>query len=430
MDSKTVLRTGFGMFAGFLGERRGDVLQNGFTQNTNMVLTTDNGLHFLTALANPFPNGVAEAAGASAGLQTYLGQGFTYFNQNPKVPVTMRWEASLQRELKSFLLELNYIGNKTNHIELTRNINALPGQYLSTLKTRDDAYNNVLTASIPNPMYNLVPGNSQGIYTGTTTSRQTLLSPFPAFGSNAINSTENTGYGWYHSLQFTASKRFNKGFTVQGSYTFQKWMQAVNLLNASDLAPIREISDADAPHRINISSVWSLPFGKGRRFLSGGNGFVSRLVGGWEISGIWSLQSGFALPWGNVIYYGDPSNIALPLDQRTPEHWFNVANFETASAKQLLGNQVRTWPFRFSTLRGPRQNNIDVALIKQTRITEGKNLEFRAEALNFANHPYFPNPNMTVTAAQSVKDTGFGQISASTMNNYARRLQLSLRFLF
>ena len=430
LDNKTVLRTGMGMFAGFLGERRGDVLQQGFTQNTNMVLTNDNGLHFLTTMANPFPNGVAEPVGNAAGYQTYLGQGLSYFNQNPEIPVTIRWEASLQREFRSFLLQADYIGNKSNHLEVTRNINTLPAQYLSTLRTRDDAYNNLLTASIANPMYNLVPGNSQGIYTGTTTSRQTLLSPFPAFSSNAINTTENTGYGWYHSFQFTASKRFAKGFTVQGSYTFQKWMQAVNLLNASDLSPLREISDADAPHRFNLSSVWSLPFGKGRHFLAGSNGLVSRLVGGWEISGIWSLQSGFALPWGNVIYYGDPNNIALPLDQRTPEHWFNVANFETASAKQLLGNQVRTFPFRLPQLRGPRQNNIDLAVIKETRIREGMNFEFRAEALNAANHPYFPNPNMTVTAAQSIKDTGFGQISASTMNNYARRLQLSMRLVF
>jgi hypothetical protein len=430
LDNKTVLRTGMGMFAGFLGERRGDVLQQGFTQNTNMVLTNDNGLTFLTNLANPFPNGIAEPVGAAAGLQTYLGQGFSFFNQQPEIPTTIRWEASLQREVKSILLEANYIGNKSTHLEVTRNVNALPAQYLSTLKTRDDVYNNLMGAAIPNPMTGLVPGNSQGTYTGQTISRQTLLSPFPAFGSNAINTTDNTGYGWYHSFQFTASKRFQKGFTVQGSYTLQKWMQAVNLLNASDPMPIREISDADAPHRINISSVWSLPFGKGRHFLSGSNGFVSRLVGGWEISGIWSVQSGFALPWGNVIYYGDPANIKLPLNQRAPEHWFNVANFETATAKQLLGNQVRTFPLRIPTLRGPRQNNFDVAVIKQTRIKEGMNFEFRAEALNAANHPFFPNPNMTVTAAQSVASTGFGQISASTMSNYARRLQLSLRLVF
>ena len=430
LDSKTVLRAGTGMFAGFLGQRRGDVVQNGFTQNTNMVLTTDNGLHFISSLANPFPNGVADAVGSAAGMQTYLGQGFTFFNQNPKLPITIRWEAGLQHQFKQFLLEMNYVGSKSNHLEVTRNINALPRQYLSTLPTRDDTYNNLLTASISNPLYNLVPGNSQGIYTGTTTSRQTLLSPYPAFGSNAINTTENTGYAWYHSAQFTASKRFSKGYTIIGSYTFSKWQQAVNLLNASDPAPLREISDSDAPHRFNISSVWSLPFGKGRALLHDSGGFVNRLVGGWEVSGIWSLQSGFALPWGNMIYYGDPSNIQLPLDQRTPEHWFNVANFETASAKQLLGNQVRTWPFRFSTLRGPRQNNVDLALIKDTRISEGKSLQFRLEALNAGNHPYFPNPNMTVTTAQTIKDTGFGQISASTQNNYARRLQMALRLVF
>jgi len=430
LDNQTVVRTGFGMFGGFLGQRRGDVQQNGFSQTTNMVLTTDNGLHFLTNMASPFPSGVAEPRGAADGPQTYLGQGFTFFNQNPKVPVTMRWELSLQRQLKNFVLEAAYVGSKTNHIEITRNINTLPYQYLSTLPTRDDTYNNLLTASIPNPMYNLLPGNTQSIYTGTTTSRQTLLSPYPAFGSSAINSTENTGYSWYHGLQFTATKRFHKGYTVIGSYTYSKWMQAVNLLNAADPLPIREISDSDAPHRINISSVWSLPFGKGRALLSGANRFVNSLVGGWELSGIWSLQSGFALPWGNVIYYGNPKDIVLPLDQRTPEHWFNVANFETNSARQLLSNQVRTWPFRFSTIRGPRQNNIDVALIKQTLITEGKNIEFRAEALNFANHPYFPNPSMSQTTAQTVKDTGFGQISASTQSNYARRLQLSIRFLF
>ena len=430
LDSKTVLRAGMGMFAGFLGERRGDVFQNGFTQNTTMTVSSNNGLNFDTTLANPFPKGVAEPVGAAAGKQTYLGQGFTYFSQNPQIPVTTRWEASLQRQVKQFLLQADYIGNKTNHIEITRNINTLPRQYLSTLATRDDAYNNLMTATFANPMLGLVPGNSEGTFTGTTTTRTALLSPFPAFGTNAINATENTGYSWYHSFQFTASKRFSKGFTVQGSYTYQKWMQAVNLLNAADLAPVREISDLDAPHRINISSVWSLPFGKGRRYGSGTNGFVSRAIGGWEVSGIWSLQSGFPLPFGNSIYYGDPANIALPLDQRTPEHWFNVAGFETASAKQLLGNQVRTFPFRFATIRGPRQNNVDISLIKQTRITESKNLEFRVEALNAANHPLFPNPNMTVTAVPGSKDTGFGQISASTMNNYARRLQMSLRFLF
>ena len=263
-------------------------------------MTNDNGLHFLTTLANPFPIGVAEAVGAAAGLQTYLGQGFTYFNQNPKIPVTMRWEASLQHQFKQFLLEAELHRqqdqphrNHAQHQHPAAPVSEHAAHARRHLQQPADRQHS------PTRCYNLVPGNSQGIYTGTTTSRQTLLSPYPAFGSNAINTTENTGYAWYHSFQFTASKRFAKGYTVQGSYTFQKWMQAVNLLNAADPAPVREISDSDAPHRINISSVWSLPFGKGRALLNNTNGFVSRLVGGWEVSGIWSIQSGFPLPWGN-----------------------------------------------------------------------------------------------------------------------------------
>src|SRR5204863_9812428 len=112
-------------------------------QNTNMVLTNDNGLHFLTTLANPFPYGVAEPVDSAAGLQTYLGQGFTFFNQNPKLPDTIRWEAGLQHQFKDLLLESNYVGSKTNHIEVGRNINTLPAQYLSQLRTRDDANNNL-----------------------------------------------------------------------------------------------------------------------------------------------------------------------------------------------------------------------------------------------------------------------------------------------
>ena len=226
------------------------------------------------------------------------------------------------------------------------------------------------------------------------------------------------------------SKRFSKGYTLNGSYTFSKWMQASTLLNPCDLLPVHEISDADSPHRINISGVYNLPFGKGKALLANSNALVSRLVGGWQVSGIWSLQSGFPLAWGNVLYYGNPADILRSLDQRTADNFFNVANFETASAKQLLTNQIRTWPLRFSQLRRQRQNNVDFAIIKDTRITEGKNIQFRAEALNAMNHPYFPSPNMTVTTAQSASGTGFGQINASTQDNYARRLQLTLRFTF
>ena len=77
-----------------------------------MVLTNDNGLHFLTTWPTPSRTALPNAVGAAAGLQTYLGQGFTFFNQNPKLPITIRWEAGLQRQFKEFLLETELRGQQ------------------------------------------------------------------------------------------------------------------------------------------------------------------------------------------------------------------------------------------------------------------------------------------------------------------------------
>jgi hypothetical protein len=432
VDSNTVARGGLGVFYGFLGERRSDVIQSGFSQNTNVVPTTDN-IHFIGTLANPFPNGITEPVGAASGYQTFLGQNITFFNQNPLAPRVMRWELGLQHVFKgNLLLDASYAGNKSIHIDLNPtgnpnivNLNALPDQYLCKSLVRDNICNNYLTGSVPNPFYGLVPGNTQSIFTNTTIARSSLLVPYPEFGS--VSTSRNQGYSWYHSLVISAEKRFAKGYSVAANYTFSKFMQADELLNAADPFPVRVISDQDVPHRFSISSVAELPFGKAKALLNGPSPIVSRLVGGWQVSGIFSYQVGFPLNWPTggtcCIYYGDPKNILSPAGQRTVDHWFNSAGFEKASANQLV-NALRTWPLRFPQIRGRDTNNIDLALIKNTRITEGKNVQFRAEALNAFNHPGFPAPVLTPTSVT------FGQIVASNQAGYPRRLQLSLKYIF
>lgn len=429
VNSNTVVRSGFGIFYGFLGERRSDVIQHGFSQNTNVVPTTDN-VNFIGTLSNPFPNGIATPVGAAAGYQTFLGQNIQFFNQNPLTPRVMRWELGIQHAFRnSILLDLNYTGNKTIHIDLNPtgnpnivNINPLPNKYLCTSPTRDDACNNALTASVPNPFYGLGPaGNTQGVFTNTTIGRSSLLVPYPTFGS--VSTNNNQGYSWYHSLVIALEKRFAKGYQLTGNYTFSKFMQANELLNAGDAFPLRTISDQDVPHRFSISGILEMPFGKGKPLLANANPVVSRIVGGWQLSGILAYQVGFPLAWGNVLYYGDPKNIKLPADQRTVDHWINTAGFETASNKQLVNN-LRTWPLRFSQIRGRNTNNVDFALIKNTRLTEGRNIQFRAEALNAFNHPGFPGPVLSPTS------TTFGTIVASNQAGYPRRLQLSLKYIF
>jgi hypothetical protein len=429
IDNHTVVRSGFGIFYGFLGERRSDVIQSGFSQNTNVVPTTDN-INFIGTLSNPFPNGIAEPVGAAAGYQTFLGQAISYFNQNPQPQRVFRWEFDVQHQLKGgILLDVNYTGNKTIHIDLNPtgnpnvvSTNALPDQYLCTSPVRDNTCNNYLTGTVTNPFYGLGPaGNTQGTFTNTTIARSALLAPYPIFG--AVNTSVNSGYSWYHGMTVVVEKRFARGFTASGNYTFSKFMQADELLNPGDKAPLRVISDQDVPHRFSVTSVAELPFGRGKALLHSSNPVLSRIVGGWQLSGIFSYQVGFPLAWGNVLYYGDPANIVKPADQRSVNGWFNTTGFDTVSANQLVNN-LRTWPLRFSQIRGRNTNNVDLALIKNTRIGEGKEIQFRAEALNAFNHAGFPSPVMTPTSAT------FGRITAANQAGYPRRLQLSLKYIF
>jgi hypothetical protein len=146
-----VIRGGYGIFYGFLGERRGDVIQTGYSLTTNFVPTIDN-VNFVSTLSNPFPNGILNPVGNSQGLQTNLGNAISFFNQHPETPYNQRWELGIQRELPwGFVVDASYVGNRGTHVEITRNINTTPNQFLSTLPTRDATKIAYLTGNVANP---------------------------------------------------------------------------------------------------------------------------------------------------------------------------------------------------------------------------------------------------------------------------------------
>ena len=211
---------------------------------------------------------------------------------------------------------------------------------------------------------------------------------------------------------------------MQANYTFSKWMQATELLNPGDPRPTRMISDQDAPHRISSTFIYHLPFGRTGQFLRDLNPVTDRLIGGWEVSGFWSFQSGFPLNFsGNDYFLTGSGPINLPSEQQSVQRWFNTGAFVTPAAAQPV-NHLRTDPYRFSNLRGPRTNNVDLSLIKDTIVREGMRLRFSVQALNAFNHPLFPMPNLNPSNAL------FGVISASTQANYPRSLQLELKLMF
>jgi hypothetical protein len=412
---RTVVRGGYGMYFGFLGQRRGDVVQHGFDGITQVVPSNDNGLTWNATLANPFPTGILEARGAADGGKTFLDQNITFFEPKPRLPYMQRWQWGFQHELPGGITaEASYMGNRGTRIEINRNINAVPNQYYSTSLVRDVAWYNNMTTNVPNPFAGLLPGLGLN---STTVQKNRLLRPYPQFGT--ITTTTNQGYSWYHALLFSARKRFSKGFTVDASYTFSKYMQATEYLNAADAMPVEVISDMDTPHRITVSSIYELPFGTGRRFLSNANAAVRGIAGGWQVQGVYAFQSGRPIGFASSIFYG--GDIRLPKEQQTPDRWFNTTGFDKAAMTQFAWN-LRYFPLRFGTVRPDPMNNWDLSLLKNTKIAERMNLQIRFEFLNAMNHPNFVAPNTTTTS--SLFGTAIGT------QNYPRNIQLTAKLVF
>lgn len=438
LGDKTVLRGGIGLFAGFLGERRGDVIQPGFTQTTTLANTTLANGAIIPQSLSVFPSAISilEPVGNAAGKQTGLGGAVSFFNQFPKSAKQLRWQFGIQRQLPwGIVAEAVYVGNKGYDIEIIKDLNALPSQYLLNLGLVNGAIDPALSAratalglGLPNPFRNVPGFEGTTFFTGTTIARSQLLRPFPQFTS--VLTSNNDGKSWYHSGQFGLQRRFSAGTTIQMSYTWSKWLQATEYLNAGDAKPTKMIADQDVPHRLSLSAIYALPFGKGKT-LDSGNYVVNQIIGGWQIQGVYQFQVGFPIAFGSwsitggttsgdIFYTG--GKIGLPTTEQTTARWFNTAAFSQVAPPT---GHLRTLPFRFTDARRDNINNVDLSLMKNTRITESMKVQIRLEAINAFNHPYYPAPSVALGGA-------FGTIGIATTNqaNYPRRMQIGFKFLF
>lgn len=420
MGSKTVVRGGYGAYYGPLGIQRGDVIQSGFSETTLLIPSLDNGLSFVATLSDPFPNGITEPRGAAGGLMTFVGRGVRFYEESPQAPLQHRWQLSIQRVLpQRVLLEVAYVGNRSTSMEVAKDYRALPLNYLSRSPVRDQPAIDYLSANVPNPFFPLLPGTG---LSGTTVSRGYQLASGDYSHFTGLTGTSYDGYALYHSLQVRTERRFAQGWTVNTAYQWSKNMEATGRLNGQYSPLEYVISDQDRPHRVAVSGIWELPFGKGKKWLSTAPGAANAIVGGWQIQGVFVAQGGQALGFGNALFIGNIHDITLPSSQRTAERWFNTdAGFEKSPQRQF-GSNYRLMPSRFNDVRGNGPKNWDLSAIKNTSIREGLNLQFRGEFLNAFNHPVFANPNTSPTS------TTFGQVTSQ--QGYPRRIQLGMKVLF
>ncbi len=424
ISPKTVVRGGFGIYPIALGQSTYSfMVQPGFSSATDLIPTLDNGLTFIATLANPFPNGIMAPVGNKAGAATFIGRSLTSYNAPydavARTPYSMNWNLNLQRMLPGqFLVEAGYAANKTVKLKLARPINAVPNQYLSTSFFRDQATINYLSANVANPFQGLLPGTGMN---GATIGRSQLLKAFPHFVN--INMQEYQGYSWFHSLQLRAERRFSRGMTVQAAYMFSKKMEATSYLNSGDPVPYRSISSIDRPHTLTLTSLYQLPFGRGRAF--GGN--VGRIpdlfIGGWEIGTGWQFQSGTPIGFGDVIFTGDLKDLPLARDQRTVDRWFNIDSGFDRNSKNARGSNLRIFPLRLSGLRTDVYNSWDMSAVKNFEVNETHRFQFRAEYFNVFNHPTsFDAPNTNPTSS------AFGRVTGQSC--LPRQLQMAVKYLF
>lgn len=409
LAEKTVLRGGYGLFYGATTQL--SEVRQGFSVSTPFVASNDAFITPAETLSNPFRNGFQTASGASLGLLTFAGQGISFVDPNRQMPYTHQYQFSIQQQLPwQLLIDAAYAGSLGRDLPANQQINAVPEQFRSAARQTFIATGrNVLSDSVNNPFFGLL---TSGSLTGKTTTRGQLLRPFPQFTS-VTELNRSIGTSRYDALQLKVSRRFAQGLSLITSYTFSKQLERLRFLNDTDTAPVKEINDFDTPHRIVVSGVYELPFGKGRRLLSGVNGIGGKLLEGWQVNVIYQFASGIPLEFANAEALRDA---ALPSDQRSTNRWFDTTAFRRRETLELISTA------RLASVRAPGRNNFDLSLFKTTSITERLRLQFRAEAFNAFNHPEFSSPNTDFNSPN------FGRITST--NTFARQYQFALKLLW
>jgi hypothetical protein len=487
LDEKTVIRGGYGIFwipnyISFALNPDNDVINlatSPFFATTNHGLSPSATLDesgctlgaagfagFAASCASPGPFGPSGILpppgrnGGNAALSQFVasnGSPTLAPYTNPKPGYVEQWNLDIQRQLPAgFFADVAYAGSKGVHLEqYSTNINQIPDSFVAQAAAQSAAGQPV---SIDQPILNPLAGGNTNLQTPTILAGQ-LNRPYPQYSGLSL-----AGYGCcsssYNSLQATVTRRFAGGGTLLVAYTNAKLLSNTDTLTSwlegptggvgqvqdyNNLKGERSLSSQDVSQRLIISYVLDLPFGHGKRFLSGMSGVGDKVVGGWGIDGITSFQRGFPL---KISWAGNATaleNAGLGISNIRPNvvpdcgkssggghvaQWFNVNCFAAPPAWGY-GNEARV----DSTLRAPGINNFDFAIFKRMMFSERYGLEFRTEFFNLFNHPQFgvPGTNFApatdpVTGAVNNAANGFGTIT-STVNN-PRLIQFALRFRF
>jgi hypothetical protein len=419
------------------------------------ILTQDPTTNVVTGLSSspPFAIPISVTSGGSAitledpsAAIVGVGLGPTIVNPNFDNAYAQDWNLTIERQLTSTMgLSVAYVGMKGTHLQLTRNVNepfVTDGFYETTRPFPS------LPLSSPVLPAQCAPPN-----------------PPCTFGT--IAEIDSPGNSNYNALWVTFNKHLSNGLELLASYTYSKSFD-YSSVSSGDAVPLQDannprgdygLSEFDARHRFVLSGFYNLPFR--------GN----RLVSGWEIGAITQLQSGNPITplvpvnlgpanfnirpdaLGPISGTGNPAQFysnpqvcehfdgplqgslpVIPDCAVTPNASLAVPCIFSATPTKSGGN---TYPVDVGSchpgnisrdgLPGPNFINADFSIIKNTKLTERFNLQFRTEMFDIFNHPNFGNPGNIITS-------GFGLIQSTRFPTgdfgSSRQVQFALKLLF
>jgi hypothetical protein len=255
----------------------------------------------------------------------------------------------------------------------------------------------------------------------------------------------NLGHTTYDSFQANLTHRFSNGIQYSAAYTFSKTIDWwAGSIPQPQYWPLNKgVASSNTPNSLNATLSYELPFGTGKQFLAQ-RGFLSRIVGGWQINGFLSARSGlpFTVTSSSASLNAGSGtnqtaeqvlpNVQIPGGIGSAQPWFNVLAYRPVTTV-AFGNSG------YNQLHGPHQINLDSSLFRDFSIREKMKVQFRIEALNTTNTPHFANPaanvsNLQLNSSGTVANlNGFGVVTSTihTGREYdEREIELSVRFAF
>jgi hypothetical protein len=459
--------------------------------------------------------GLPPILGQSLGAATSVGNVVNFFNPDARDAWVAEYDAGFQYELPHSKIEVSYVGNDGFKLEENNYYNVLPLSVRQECDPNEIGLNGqpgnpaICNQSLPNPFYYnpLTPtinsqfaGSTLGANSTTTFGQLSL--PFPEFvgttgtTTSGIESGLNLGRSWYNGMEITYTVRAQAGLTLTAAYTLSKdTLQGAYVVGSGSNAntdagqayldvqqKIFQKAPApwDLPQIVKVSSVYQLPFGKGRRYFGSANRVVDGFVGGWEHNMLLQYTSG--IPWtlpANVEFFprtGTPDDFNLHAafrgsnsgniiqgvrpcaaqengttgaislepesvgvagctinDGGVPTTATNAATTSTINFLSIptsVYSPAQGAPTVTGLLRTQSALTADMSLAKTFHIRERMNFQFRIEAFNVFNTPWLARTQFNTT----INSGSFGQIVKSTSANGGafplREVQLGFKLNF